>query len=686
VKFAAIFLLFTSFTSAQPLKVGVFRQEVRTEFTSAQGLPSDDVRRVWLDADGRPHALTAAGAARFDGQKWVRAALRPPAANSAPGPGGLLAEARPEGLFLHRPGRPVERLFPSDGRQSWAVKDVRGVVFDSRGRLWFCSSQGVGVLDGARWTLYTPAEGLPYDDFTAIAAGGDGSIWFGTRMGAIRFDGHHWSYRQGRRWLPNDEVRSIAVEPDGTAWIATAAGISRIGRRPMTLAEKAQFFEQEIDRRHRRTPYGFVHAVVVSRPGDASEWTQTDSDNDGLWTAMYGAGECFAFAATGDEAARRRARKAFEALRFLSQVTQGGSHPAPRGFIARSILPASGPDPNLRDSPERDRRRQASDRLWKVIVPRWPLSADGKWYWKTDTSSDELDGHFFFYAAYYDHVARTDEERQEVRDHVSAVADHLLVHAYSLVDHDGRPTRWAVFGPDRLNHDRDWWQERGINSLSILSYLRTAHHITGDVRYERACRALVERHGYAMNAMIVKSHQGPGGGNQSDDEMIFMNYYNLIRYETDPDLRMKYLLGFRHHFENEIPEMNPLFNFLYAAVARGASFEDAFGRRDLSPPPGWLEDAVDTLKRIPLDRFDWAHRNSVRRDIVLLPRHLRENSAGRYGMRNCGRVIPADERYFSHWNHDPWQLDTGGEGRTLADGTVFLLPYYLGLYHRFLRD
>ncbi|MGC8883617.1 MAG: hypothetical protein ACP5UT_12340 [Bryobacteraceae bacterium] len=566
------------------------------------------------------------------------------------------------------------------------MKDVRGVVFDSRGRLWFCSPQGVGVQDGARWTLYTPAEGLPYDDFTAIAAGGDGSVWFGTRMGAIRFDGRHWSYRQGRRWLPGDEVRSIAVERDGTAWIATAAGISRIERRPMTLAEKARFFEQEIDRRHRRTPYEFVHAVVVARPGDSSEWTQTDSDNDGLWTAMYGAGECFAFAATGDEAARRRARKAFEALRFLSQVTQGGSHPAPRGFIARTILPASGPDPNLRDSPERDRRRQASDRLWKIIVPRWPLSADRKWYWKTDTSSDELDGHFFFYAAYYDHVARTEEERKEVRDHVSAIADHLLVHAFSLVDHDGRPTRWAVFGPDELNHDRDWWQERGINSLSILSYLRTAHHITGDARYERACRSLVERHGYAMNAMIVKSHQGPGGGNQSDDEMIFMNYYNLIRYETDPDLRMKYLLGFRHHFENEIPEMNPLFNFLYAAVARGASFEDAFGRRDLSPPPGWLEDAVDTLKRIPLDRFDWAHRNSLRRDIVLLPPHMREPPAGRHGMRNCGRVIPADERYFSHWNHDPWQLDTGGEGRTLADGTVFLLPYYLGLHHGFLKE
>ncbi len=671
----------------QPLRVGTFAAEIRTEFTVKQGLPSNDVLRVWLDAGGRVRAATAAGAARLEGERWVRDdSLPPPVKRVAAGPGGVVAQEREEGLFLRRRGGKPERLFPSDGRRSWAPTDVRGVVFDSKGRLWFCSPQGAGVLEKGRWTLYTGADELPYDDFTAIAAGGDGSVWFGTRIGAIRFDGQTWEYRQGRRWLPHDEVRDIAVQRDGTAWIATAGGISRIGRRPMTLAEKARFFEEEIDRRHRRTPYEYVHPVHVAEPGDSSRWSQTDSDNDGLWTAMYGAGECFAYAATGEEAARRRAGKAFEALRFLGQVTQGGPHPAPKGFVARSILPASGPDPNLRDSPDRDRRRQQSDRLWKVIAPRWPLSADGKWYWKSDTSSDELDGHYFFYAAYFDHAAATEEEKREVREHVAALTDHLLVHNYSLVDHDGRPTRWGVFGPDELNDNRDWWQERGLNSLSILSYLRTAHHITGEARYERAYRALVDRHSYAMNAMIVKSHQGPGGGNQSDDEMIFMNYYNLIRYEKDPDLRMKYLLGFRNHYENEFPERNPLFHFLYAAVAMGERFQDAFGVAALDPPAGWLEDSADTLKRLPLDRFDWAHRNSHRKDIVFLPPAMRENARERFGRRTDGKVLPVDERFFAHWNHDPWRLDTGGEGRLLADGAVFLLPYYLGLHHGFLRD
>ena len=59
----------------------------------------------------------------------------------------------------------------------------------------------------------------------------------------------------------------------------------------------------------------------------------------------YGAGECFAYAATGDPSARGRAKKAFEALKFLGDVTQGGSHPAPPGFVAPTILPTQGRNP-----------------------------------------------------------------------------------------------------------------------------------------------------------------------------------------------------------------------------------------------------------------------------------------------------------------------------------------------------
>ncbi len=748
--------------SVSGIRVGVFQEEVSREFTTADGLPSTDVRAIAISASGDVYAATAMGLARFSAGHWsVVAAQGAPveqvvtagdgvafisagklahlhgasinlpevkvnhltiAGNDtflstdaglyflkgkkftldtklakllgsnksvrqvAVASDGRVAVAAMAGLFIKSSGGAWGQIYPRDAVRSWAPYDVRGVAFDLQNHLWFASVQGVGC-QGSDWQLYTGADGLPYDDFTSLAADKNGSIWFGTKMGAIRYDGKDWEYREGRRWLPGDEVRSIAVNANGDSWIATSAGVSAIERRSMTLAEKAKFFEGEIDKRHRRTPYGYINEVTLKHPGDISEWVQHDSDNDGLWTAMYGAGECFAYAATKDPQAKQRAKAAFEALRFLRVVTQGGAHPAPPGFVARAILPTSGPDPNLQDSPQRDeQKRSTRDALWKIITPRWPISADGKWYWKSDASSDELDGHFFFYALYYDLVADTDEERQRVREQVSAIALHLLNHNFQLVDHDGQPTRWAVFNPENLNQNFDWLGGRGTNSLSILNYMKVAAHITGDARFSAAARWLIQQHDYAANILIPKSDTGPGSGNQSDDEMIFMNLYNLIRYETDPILRETYALALYKHWNLERPELNPLFDFIYAASCAGQAVQDAFGKRDLSPKDNeWLNDSVDTLERFPLDRANWRLINSHRLDIIRLPAYVElDRNVRAAGYRVNGKVLPIDERWVGHWNHDPWELDEGGDGRTLADGEAFLLPYYMGLYHQFL--
>ena len=84
---------------------------------------------------------------------------------------GRQAAATADGLFLKGTSGKWERQFPKSGRRSWSPDDVRGVAFDSRDRLWFASPQGVGVFEAGTWTLYTGAEGLPYDDFTAVTAG-----------------------------------------------------------------------------------------------------------------------------------------------------------------------------------------------------------------------------------------------------------------------------------------------------------------------------------------------------------------------------------------------------------------------------------------------------------------------------------------------------------------------------------
>ncbi|MEK7706694.1 MAG: hypothetical protein AAB380_01700 [Verrucomicrobiota bacterium] len=749
------------------ITVGTFKQEVRREFTAADGLPATATTSVAVLDAKTVLAGTANGLARFANGRWTAmkgttgapvetlaaskdkaflvlngrllslqgdklnliaplppgmkvnsisigepiylatdqglfestsVAIKPVAAvNDELGEnksifqvavGSRMVVGAAAGLFQKEADGKWTRLFPADkAGRSWAPINVRGVAYDARGRLWFASPQGVGRLE-KEWTLFTGAEGLPYNDFTTMAAGEDGVVWFGTRMGAIRYDGQNWEYREGRRWVPDNVVNGIAVTPEGHAWFATAAGLSLIERRPMTLAEKATVYENQIDALHRRTPWEYVLEVNVAKPGTTNQFTQGDSDNDGLWTSMYGAGECFAYGATKDPQAKKRAQKAFEALRWLGEVTQGGDHAPPPGYVARTILPTSGRDPNI-GRLEGDKREKAQhDSLWKVYEPRWPKSKDGKWYWKSDTSSDELDGHFFFYPLYYDLVCETEAEKARVREHMRALMDHIVSHDFNLVDHDGTPTRWSVYNPDALNHNPLWSEERGLKSLSLLSYLAATEHVTGDPKYRQAINLLREKHAYDTNLKVPKHQRGVGSPNHSDDEMAFMCFYNLMKYGNDPRLTHEVGYAFFCYWILEFPEMNPFFNFCYAAFGVGRQYVNPWGTQEISPWQGWLEDSVDTLKRFPLDRFDWRHTNNQRLDLVPLMRQTYDPYETDYrprAYRVNGKVMPVDERFFNHWNHDPFEINSGGSGNEIATGTVFLLPYYMGLYHGFIK-
>lgn len=709
-------------------RAGRFAQEVPHAYGTADGLPSEDILAIRIDDGGSVRAVTASGAAVWTGAGWrpvpseprdahrdivVRGDVRflatdaglvaekggdrlrliggGPARQLALSPGGRLLVAAASGLWEERPDGTFARRVADDGRgRHWAATDVLGVAFDAGGRLWFATRAGVGCRTESGWRLHSGRDGLPYADVTVIRAGRAGDVWFGTRLGAVRLGPEGWAYRQGPGWLPGDEVRDIAIGEDGDVWFATDRGVGRLERRPMTLAEKAEHYEDEIDRCVRRTPFGYVSSVRLAAPGDRSRVHRPGDDNDGLWTAMYGAGQCFAWAATRRASARRRAREAFEALRFLQEVTRGGDPAPPAGFVARSILPTTGPDPN-RGSPERDlRHRREVDGMWKVLRPRWPRSADGKWYFKADTSSDELDGHYFFYPLYHDLVADTPAERDRVRAVVRSLTDHLIEHGYRLVDHDGLPTRWAVYDPDSLNRDDRWRVERGLNSLSILSYLAVAAHVTGDPRYTEHEQELAYRHGYAANLMATKLHLGIGSGNQSDDEMAFMCFYNLLKYTRDEGIRRRALVTFHEYWCLVRPERNPFFHFAYAAFGRGAVHRDGWGARRLDPDDGWLADSVATLRGFPLDLVNWPRRNSHRLDVTRLgpKRGIDPGRAERRarGHLRDGKVLPIENRWVQQWNTDPWQLDYPGDGRTLAPGTPFLLACYMGLYHGFVTE
>ncbi len=328
---------------------------------------------------------------------------------------GRIAAATSQGAFEYAAGTWKQLTIDDQLGRQWATKDVRTVVYDGQSQLWVGQLAGLACRTEQGWKFYEGRDGLPYADFTCAAADDQGQVWFGTRIGLVGFSNGKFSYREGPRFMPGNEIRSITLAADGTPWLATDGGLAALVKRGMTLADKAAHYEEQIDRYIKRTPFGYTSEVRLKAPGDYSEIIYSDSDNDGLWTAMYGASQCFAVAVTGSEKHRAAAKKAFEAIRFLQKVTQGGSHSPPRGYIARTILPTDGPNPNDGRLAS-DQQTKLRDSAWKIYEPRWPTSADGKWYWKSDTSSDELDGHYFFLPLYYDLVADTESEKERVRE------------------------------------------------------------------------------------------------------------------------------------------------------------------------------------------------------------------------------------------------------------------------------
>ena len=86
-----------------------------------------------------------------------------------------------------------------------------------------------------------------------------------------------------------------------------------------------------------------------------------------------------------------------------------------------------------------------------------------------------------------------------------------------------------------------------------------------------------------------------------------------------------------------------------------------------------------TLERIPMGLIEWDVRNSHRRDLAL------SGERDRFARVQILAVLPPDERPVQKWNSNPHAPDGGSAGGAEDDGAFFLLPYWMGRYHRWVR-
>ncbi len=154
-----------------------------TNYTSADGLLSDNVNCVDTDASDVVWFGTQNGVSVFDGTVWTDHTV-----TSDPG-------------FIDN--------------------NIQAIHCAANGDVWVGTDFGVSVYSGGGWTSYTSADGMANEQIKCITENASGEIWFGTNSGASLFNGTSWTNIGTAQGLPFGGVTEIDVHANGDVWFGT---------------------------------------------------------------------------------------------------------------------------------------------------------------------------------------------------------------------------------------------------------------------------------------------------------------------------------------------------------------------------------------------------------------------------------------------------------------------------------
>jgi len=395
------------------------------------------------------------------------------------------------------------------------------------------------------------------------------------------------------------------------------------------LSQKASWFEDKIRRQH-LTPEGLLAYEIDSTREEVHPTAFADM---AIWSGGYLAAEAFRFQATGERDAAQRVFLVASGINRLVEVT------GKPGLLARAL-----------------KRNDISG----LMEPKWHASSvDSNLIWYADVSADQVDGVLFGAGVAYDALENV-SERRLVANWASAIVGHIVDHKMTIEDIGGARTRHGDFTCG--------WRSEPLNCLVALSAVKVAHHVTGEERFARAYESLVAR-GYARRAVSARRPwwERWTGVNHSDNNLAFLAYYNLIRYEQDPVLLDLYRQSLRRAWSVVRREKNPFFTFVFHALVPQSEWDRTA-----------LYEAVDTLRRFPTERRSLAP--NARPDQCIAA------ARDRFGRKQACEPVPIDERPQAsmEWNGNPYRLEGGQDDRMAYSGFDYLLAYWLGRSQGFI--
>lgn len=544
-----------------------------------------------------------------------------------------------DGIFYALGAQVLYRLAGDKLLHLYTSNDIKTVAFDKNEIIIGTTNGYYGIHNTSGNITFALQNKLPVTNINYLMVA-DGNLWAGTNGGAFMKEAAGgYRYYASKRWLNDDHVTSLAADSKGNIYCLTLTGLNKIEFLTQTLSQKTAYYQDKIRQRHIR--YGLISEVFFKKPGDIEAAEMKDTDNDGLWSSFYLGSQAFRYAVTKEKNAKRYAWECFEAFERLLSV-----NPI-KGFPSRTF--------------ERTEFRNSDPEAWRK-------SQDPEWEWKGTTSSDEFVGHIFVAALMNQFVAETAGEKKRVADFVDKILTHIIENNYYFVDADGKPTRWGRWNPEYINGYPESIIDRKLGSTTIIAGLQLGYALTGKMLYKKEAFRLMNQHHYLKNILINfnkiqvtpgYTHMGATMGdswNHSDDEMAFLTYWVLHHYALNDTLKKQFAGAIRDHWTIELPERNALWNLIVKGTAGVYDKESTL----------WY------LHEFPMDLISWAIKNSHRKDLIFLPKNLRE--------QHTKTLLPSGEQPMHRHNANPFDLDGGDGGHSELAGDEYLLPYWMARY------
>ena len=586
------------------------------------------------------------------------------------------------------------------------------MVYDAANNyVWIAQTEAIHRFEASSGALmrFGYQQNSPFRNVSSVAISG-GSVWVSSSsMGVSRLpstsnpvqldgllvppvepgelrqsDPWVWSYYGGHRYLPSNQVLGVVTYPGGansldeeeSVFVVTTVGLAFLHRTKWTLKEKTNA-EMRLQPRHDR--HGLSSGIVFGQPGDYNTYKQTVDDNDGLWTSMHVMGMAYwALTEPDNTEAVEHTWRGFTGLEKLN-ILPGAYPKYPARTFCRVGDEAAILEKNGNVSPQ-GCGSDLTDPVWHPAVVTNASELDaGKYFYKGDTSSDELCGHMAAYPLVYDAAARTPDQQRRVLNLFEGILVGIIENDYNLMDPaTGQPTTWGFWSPEQLNGNIEHYSERGPNSLQLLAWCAAGYSLTGKSIYSETFWTMVLKHNYARNAINVK-FDSTVDENHSDTELIMLAYHALFyarerlsqsdakRAELDrmcelllPSLRRTWLLA--------RGEMSPLWMSIYAGTAgQKVTIEEA-------------QSAEWSLRRWAIDNIDWQVSGTGRLDLVMSPFNVRN---GQVPLFKNSR--PPAERAASHANTDPFESVAGSVGSYEVEPAVFTTPAWMMAYYGLLK-